>query len=228
VRTRKWFIRISALAVLVMLALLPGSGQSRSLAAPERSGPTQLTFQQTANDPTTWTVGTLLQAKPGIPFNWLRAAPSSFAFPIDYAPNGDTLTVVSKKPQWDGVQFWWQVRRARGMVMGYVEQAFVGPVAQDSLTLTPISTAVGGVGGPASTPPEAWQVGSVRAVKASIPFVWVRTTPSSDSPTRATILRGWLAIIQDPAPRWDGLQWWWMVRIPAFNTVGWVEQNSLF
>lgn len=70
----------------------------------------------------------------------------------------------------------------------------------------------------------------VVSISPSIYFVWLRTTPASDSPFTRTIhafnqpqFRIALA-----TPRWDGRQWWWNIRASNDSRVkGWVEQASL-
>ena len=211
--------------------------------APQAPVATELAPDTAAATPTTaaasWDVSTAVRVRAGIPFSWLRASASSLATPLDYAPTGDVLVVISNQPQADAGQWWWQVRRAQGRVIGWVEQAslvlataeFNTPTATFVPSATPSQTPTPTLvvpGTPVGIAPADWKVGNLRTVRPEVAFVWVRSEPSSTAPKQITLGQGWLVIIQSAEPRWDGSQWWWQVYVPAYNTTGWVEQALLF
>ncbi len=73
-----------------------------------------------------WQVPMPAQVKAGIPFVWVRLAPSSYAAPTyTISPLGRFLVVGS--PSFDGLQWWWlvSVQTPYGPVYGYVEQASI-------------------------------------------------------------------------------------------------------
>jgi len=78
----------------------------------------------------------------------------------------------------------------------------------------------------------SWTVGTRLVVSASVPFVWIRTMPASNAPVRATLYPRSNVTVKDAAPRWDGIQWWWLITVPFTNSPvsgvsGWLEQHSL-
>ncbi len=60
-----------------------------------------------------------------------------------------------------------------------------------------------------------------------MPFAWVRDTASSNGATRATLYPGIFVNVRDANAVWDGVQWWWLVNVPAYNAYGYIEQHSL-
>jgi hypothetical protein len=172
-----------------------------------------------------WPLGAQVRVKLSVPFSWLRNAPSSGAGIVDTAVRGELLIVASASPLQDSLQqWWWLVRRSSGTAIGYVEQDSLEAVgAGPTATPVPGATSV-----PGATPAaQTWPVGSIRSIKASVPYVWVRTSPSSGAGVQLTLYPGWLVLVQNATPAWDGVQWWWQIWVPARNVVGWVEQNSL-
>ncbi len=206
------------------------------IAAPTSVGPTATAIpptqtprpRQTAQ--ANWTAGAQLRVIQGVPFAWLRTGPSAAGQPFDTLPRGTLVTVVSPSPQWDGVQWWWQVRRTTGGIAGWVEQDSLELVSMGGsptgiVTATAVSTVPPGQA--TAVPAANWAVGTLHSVRAGLPFAWVRSAPSSDAGAVLTLYPGWLVIIQTAPPTWDGKQWWWQVRVPARNIVGWIEQTAL-
>ncbi len=179
----------------------------------------------------TWSVGSQLRVVQGVPFAWLRTGPSSNGQPFDTLAPGTALVVVSASPQWDGVQWWWQVRRTTGSIYGYVEQDSLELVAaggSQTPATTPVATATQvPAGGATAVAPANWALGTLHSVKVGLPFAWVRTVPASDAGIAATLYPGWLVLIRNSTPTWDGRQWWWQVVVPSRGIVGWIEQNAL-
>jgi hypothetical protein len=67
-------------------------------------------------------------------------------------------------------------------------------------------------------------------VAPGVPFVWLRTEPSSHAAIRATIWpsAGASMVTVGGVARWDGVQWWYEVRTyPSGHVTGWVERVSL-
>lgn len=79
--------------------------------------------------PQTWKFGMLVRVRSVIPFSWLRVRPSSYSPVLDTALSGSNLAIESAAATWDGVQWWWLVKRIDGSIVGYVEQ--------NALELTP-------------------------------------------------------------------------------------------
>jgi hypothetical protein len=193
---------------------------------PPTQPPPVTTQPSPGTNPAAWGINTLLRVKPSKIFAWLRASPSSFGVPADYAPGGDLLYVMSATPQSDGLQWWWRVRRAAGSIVGWVEQDSVELAGAVPPTAAP-PTATLGTGGPLPAPVN-WNIGQIVAVRPGIRFVWLRSDPVSNARVVGTIYTGWLGVVADATPRWDGRQWWSLVRIPILNVQGWIEQASLY
>ncbi len=227
----------------------PGATQGVTAVAPTAAAPTvAATTAVPAGGKANWPASTIVRIKLTVPFAWLRAAPSSTSGPADYAPTGDTLMIISSFAVNDGTQWWWQVRRVKGTILGYVEQNSVEPVAVAVInTPTPIAAAstptpiiivvtsvpTAGAGTPVATvsgaaPAATWTVGTLHSVQDKLPFAWVRAQASAKAGVVATLYPGWLVMIRNATPVWDGTQWWWNVFVPAFNAQGWIEQSSLF
>jgi hypothetical protein len=67
-------------------------------------------------------------------------------------------------------------------------------------------------------------------MKSTVPFVFVRSSPSSNGLITATVYPSASANFQLTADHaWDGYQWWWKVAVipKSQRIVGWVEQMSL-
>jgi hypothetical protein len=221
------------------------------LAAPTSSGPPSAatTIPPTATQPpptgtprphqttqATWSAGSQLRVIQAVPFAWLRTGPSSAGQPFDTLSPGTLLIVVSASPQWDGVQWWWQVRRTNGSIYGYVEQdslEFVSAGGAQTLAPTvtagtiPTTATAASPGGATAVAAANWALGTLHSVRVGLPFAWVRAQPSSDAGIAATLYPGWLVLIHNATPTWDGRQWWWEVTVPARGIVGWIEQTAL-
>lgn len=69
------------------------------------------------------------------------------------------------------------------------------------------------------------------ALRAGVPFAWLRFEPSSFSGFSITLRPGQTVQPNDPpALRWDGSQWWiyvWPNSVPGNHGYFWVELNSL-
>jgi hypothetical protein len=73
-------------------------------------------------------------------------------------------------------------------------------------------------------PIEAWIVGAKVRVKVS--YSWLRENFSSwAAPVYTSYSGGILELVA--APQFDGIQWWWQVKVPNTGIIGWVEQKSL-
>ncbi len=160
----------------------------------------------------------------GIPFVWVRTAPSSFAgtlmtlYPRDYAKL--TIGVQAK----DAVQWWVRANitiSARRFVQGWIEADSLSACEQ---TFVP-------TGAP---PPPNWEHTAL-CLKTGVPFVWERIAPSSFAPVASTRSAGSCNVGSMPALtswniyRWDGAQWWVLVGHPPreWSSKNWIEVNSL-
>jgi hypothetical protein len=227
---------------LVIAAPTAGAGTTQPTTAPTTVPTSAVPATAVpAGSKAVWPATTTIRVKTSVPFVLLRATASSNATPVDHSPAGDQLMVISSIPISDGVQWWWQVRRVKGNVVGWAEQQSLEPVAvvpgtpiPATQASTPMATQVATqVGTPSATSAApatsaGFALGSLRSVKDSLPYAWVRSEPSTKGSVVSTLYRGWLVIIRDATPTWDGVQWWWKVYVPAFNAQGWIEQNSLF
>lgn len=175
------------------------------------NGPTNTPQPQTSPRGS-WTTATTLRVKSRVPFVWLRAAPNSYAGVLLTVASGISLTVANDNAVLDG-QWWWLVKHPGSGVTGWVEQA--------SLELST---------GPAPTTPppaaQAWDIGAKIRIRPTIPFSWLRYTASSWAAAIYTAVSGQqLEVVA--VPQFDGIQWWWQVKVPDTQITGWVEQNSL-
>ncbi|MEP7289873.1 MAG: hypothetical protein ABI947_29330 [Chloroflexota bacterium] len=167
-----------------------------------------------------WQPTNIVHVKLTVPYAWLRSVPSSFGAVLYQTSAGANLS-IQDKAQSDGTQWWWPVRDITSSVVGWVEQnslELIGGVA----TATPTPIVTGTPSGAAAN----WQPTNIVRVKLTIPFVWLRSVPSSFGTVLYQESTGILLTIQDKAQS-DGTQWWWPVRDTVSNVVGWVEQNSL-
>jgi|GEM_PF-599645 len=207
---------MASLIALLSIGLLPAAAHPGTQAA------------VTPVPSVSYNAGTLLRIKLTIPYSWLRSTPSSNGDVIDTARGGEFVFIISPVAQWDGVQWWWAVRRGSGSVTGYVEQtalesAIAPPVASATLTLTAQATSIAG------TPTAAtnWTAGTTLVLAPGVPFAWVRASATPGGAVRTTLYPGIFANVRDSAPVWDGVQWWWLINVPALNVFGYVEQKSL-
>src|SRR5437763_16768908 len=60
--------------------------------------------------------------------------------------------------------------------------------------------------------PQNWTPGTLVRVKASVPFVWLRVTPSVVSAVMATVQSNDYLVIAGASPSWDGTHWWGLTR----------------
>jgi hypothetical protein len=168
--------------------------------------------------------------RPDLSFAWVRREPSSTS------ENSETLLagtrVIAFTPTdgragmiYDGVQ-WWGYVRAPGSV-GWVELASLVLVDPNPINpFAPTATPAPGT----SYSPQRWASGNVVRVRASVPFVYVRTHPGS-SQVAGTVLTGGRFVVLGDAIRDESIPttFWRQVREAANNglTVGWVEEASL-
>ncbi len=70
----------------------------------------------------------------------------------------------------------------------------------------------------------------VMSIVSGIPFVWLRTEPSSNALPAYTVSASEdvRLTITDAGGVFDGYQWWWPVKLNSDSTIhGWVEEASL-
>ncbi len=191
------------------LLLAPPPGTTRATIIPR---PTSA-----AIPPPDWSIGTsVILNRQGL-YAWLRSEPNSYAEVVTTVDYTVRLVVNgganNDQFQWDGVQ-WWVYVRTLGIAPHY------GWVEAKSLMLTTDTSQNPTVS------PQTWTVGTVVRVKANIPFSWVRSDHTSYSPTVYTVNSGGMLELTAPAV-FDGVQWWWQVKVVSTLTTGWVEQNSM-
>jgi hypothetical protein len=125
---------------------------------------------------------------------------------------------------------WWLVRVPSINRVGWAEQKSlkvvqIVPSATPTMTQTPDPNATVA---PTQEPSAGWTAGTALVVKDEVSFVWVRTTPASNAPIRATLNHGGRVVVRDAnSNKNDGVQWWVLVTVPSLNTFGWIEQKSL-
>lgn len=177
--------------------------------------------------PAPFTLGQLMRVKLSVPFVWLRTNPISTATWIDTVGKGEFIIIAAAQPVWDGVQYWWNVNRANGAVRGWVEQNSIEPATGTPVPPSPTPVMIASVT-PASGP-AAWVPDTPLIAAPGVPFIWLRSTPAPNAEVRATIFPGTVMYIQGGvAPSIDQYgQYWWLVRVPAYNRLGWVEQKSM-
>ncbi len=160
-----------------------------------------------------WRVYNVVRVKASVPFVWLRSSASSDAPNSGQLPSRTTFTIMSS-PQYDGTQWWWQVREERGNRVGYIEQNALEYVrARSTVTSQPI-------------PAGLWMAGYVVRVKAAVPFVWLRNAPDSHSGIAETVLRLGELVIGSESQEDATKQLWY--KVTAKNgAAGWVEAQSL-
>ncbi len=204
--------RVAALSVLsammiVSVLALPLGGVGRAAAQAVPPVPTA-----------SFTLNGFLRIKLTVAYAWLRSLPDSTSPSIDTAGRGEFVSVASPAPAWDGVQWWWAVRRGSGAVTGWVEQNSLEQAI--AVTVTPATPS-------GQIPAANWNVGKPLVIALGVPFAWLRDSASSAGNARATVYQNIALIVRDATPIWDGVQWWWALNLPAFNTFGYIEQKSL-
>ncbi len=178
-----------------------------------------------------WKVSFMGGARAGLPFVWLRTDPFSSAKVVATIRPGDTFTVsVEMPPVHDGTQWWWYV--STRTVAGYVEQNSIVPVRSVPATSVPptVSPIVLPTTPPNAPPHANWPMGLKGDVKPGVPFISVRTAPNSTAPVLFNLIHlDPFVVLTEPAPVYDGYQWWWTVTAPlsTYPRSGWVEEASL-
>ena len=152
--------------------------------------------------------------KTTVPFVWVRPTASSSADIVATVGHDQVLTADLRFPatSFDGVQWW-------GHIIGLT---FSGWVEINSLTLAPHTN------NPRLGTAAAWSGGARVRVRAKVPYVWLRSFPSSFAFSSLYEVKtgGEFIVIGDPVA--DFRQWWWPVGYSLDERrVGWVEQNSL-
>lgn len=156
-----------------------------------------------------WSQGTVVAVKPNVPFVWFRAQPTPGSQPVHTVFSGAALVVMSGPSQDSYGQWWWHMTDPRTYVYGWVEQNSVNQATT-----------------PPAPVPTGWRAGDTVRVKAAVPFVWLRSTPGSNSEVLYTAGTGQTMFLQD-GPLSDGVQNWWRVILPYSGRSGWVEEASL-
>lgn len=166
-----------------------------------------------SNGAQNWREFNVVRVKAGVPFIWLRSSASSDAPNSGQLPTRTQFVILST-PQYDGKQWWWQVREERGNRVGYVEQNSLEYVrARSTVTTQPI-------------PAGLWMEGYVVRVKANVPFVWLRNVADSDSGIAETVLRLGELVIGSETTEDVRKQLWYKVTAKS-GVTGWVEAKSL-
>lgn len=183
-------------------------------------GPYQIPSDSVPCGPT-YIGGELLRLQPGVPFGWIRNAPSSYSAPVTTIQPSTYASIrvatLGTLEHFDGYQRWYKVTPypLGGGVIGWIEQASL-----EAATIW---------GYPPDDPAvqAAWSPPLTGRVKPGIPFLWLRDDPDSHAGIRGTIpANGWLTIIGPAA--FDGVQWWWTGSWTGRGfTFGWVEQAHI-
>lgn len=173
--------------------------------------PTPTPQPQPGNGAANWQQGNVVRVKFGVPFVWFRGQPFPGNAPIHTVFRGVDLVVMGGPSQDSYGQWWWLVRDPRYSVLGWVEQNTV--------------ELVGSTPNP-NPAPSGWKSGDTVQVRYSVPFVWLRSTPSSNAPAIYTVGPGQVMFLQD-GPLSDNVQNWWRVILPYSGVSGWVEEGSL-
>jgi hypothetical protein len=157
-----------------------------------------------------WHPGDLVRVRLNVPFVWFRSAPSPGAFPIYIVGPGAQLAIVQGAITDSYNQWWWSLRDPRNGVTGWVEQHLVDLVTTPSAPVAPAD----------------WRAGDLVRVRASLPFSWLRFTPSSSGGIAFTA-RPLQELIVQQGQQFDGVQNWRNVAVPNRFASGWVEEGSL-
>jgi len=206
--------QLFVLLLLVVIVLVPAVVQ----AAPDRQAAACTDYQAPSSGCTAaFSTGQTLRVKELVPFIWLRAFPQSPIILTTVYPGGSASMQVYTDPNYqvstfDGYQWWW-------LVATYPDRRVLGWVEQSSLRDATIAP-------PPTDPTQVanWTTPLNGQVVPGVPFLWVRSTPSSVGQVVATIPgNGTLMILG--APQFDGVQWWWFVQY-GFSA-GYVEQTRI-
>ncbi len=171
-------------------------------------------------------LGDSVVIRQGVPFIWLREVPSSNGTVVNtvFAWSNASLRVIGRDGHWDGYQSWYVVALVSDPLRGgWVEQASLKNALDPIIPTVPPATP-----NPSGKP--LWQVPMTASLNQSVPFAWLRTSPSSSAPTGLTIYPGaTFTVLGIPNPVYDGVQWWWYVeaRIMRGTIYGWLEQSSI-
>ncbi|MBZ0295649.1 MAG: hypothetical protein K8L99_24035 [Anaerolineae bacterium] len=157
-----------------------------------------------------WQPGNHVQVKSNISFVWFRAAPAPGNPPIHTVFPGTQLVIVQGASSDNYNQWWWLMQDPAAGVTGWVEQNSV------ELVTSP----------PPTIPAGSWRPGDRVRVRSSIPFSWLRSTPSSNGGILFTVQPLQELLIRQ-GPQHDGVQNWWQVTVPNTSQTGWVEEVSL-
>ncbi|MBI5666689.1 MAG: hypothetical protein HZC41_01665 [Chloroflexi bacterium] len=157
-----------------------------------------------------WKPGDVVRVRQSVPFVWFRGAPAPGNPPILTVLPGAQLVIIQGGVSDNYNQWWWQMRDLRTNVTGWVEQNTVEPVSN--------------VPGPVM--PSNWQIGDVVRIKPSVPFAWLRFSPSSTAGFSYAARPGDQLEIWQPSQS-DGVQNWWGVGVASTRLLGWVEESSL-
>lgn len=157
-----------------------------------------------------WKPSNVVRVRQSVPFVWFRSSPTPGNPPIHTVLPGTLLVIIEGGMVDQFNQWWWKMRDQRNNVTGWVEQNTVEVVT------TPVSTGL---------PPSEWQVGDRVQVKRSVPFVWLRFAPSSDSGFGGVTLLPSAQLTIFGGRQFDGVQYWW--NVGQGKAFGWVEENSL-
>ncbi len=161
-----------------------------------------------------------LAIQPQVAFVWLRQNPSSAAAVVATViwTSKPALVVLQFPEVWDGYQNWWNVGLVSNSALrGWVEQASL----HDLSIIAPT---------PAGPPAAAWKTPFTATISSALPFVWIRSTASSEGPVVSTLFLGnRFTVLGTPQPEYDGRQWWWYVRAitSAGRSEGYIEQAAI-
>jgi len=169
--------------------------------------------------------GELIHLTTGVPFGWIRSAPSSDApplatlYPSEYATAQIVRRILpdyANIAAWDGTQRWYKVHLypTQKHITGWLEQASID---------TAIATTVIYPSDDPTVQAE-WVASQDVVVKPGIPFLRLRSRPLSTGRIVATAHNNELLTLQG-ASTFDTVQWWWQVT--DGQTSGWVEQSHL-
>jgi hypothetical protein len=213
--------KMTGIMIVLVVAICLGAVGGRALAYPP-CGPYQ---EPLSNDSGSFCRPMyfgyeLVHLTSGVPFAWIRSAPSSDApilttiYPTSYA-SMKLIYANERYTAWDGFQNWYQVHPYP------VDTGVVGWVEQASITSAAYS------GYPPENPAELaqWTVPQTGTVKPGVPFLWIRSAAASDAGIVATIPAGGTLTIAG-SPTFDGVQWWWKVDYSSRSGIqhGYVEQ----
>ncbi len=156
--------------------------------------------------------GQELAIRSGVPFVWLRKAPSSSGAIVGTIAFSTlpTVTVAQFPSTYDGYQNWW-------LVAPLSNPSLKGWVEQDSL-VDPIN--------PDSAPTPQWTTPFMATIRSGLPFAWIRQDPYSSASVLATILPGNTFTVLNVS---NESNHWWYIRATTAAGVkeGYLEQGSI-